>query len=80
MRLSMRWAERCKGGFQSSNLLFGIVQGGMYEKLRDESLKALRDIQFDGYAVGGLSVGEPKEDRARIVAHIVPRMPADKPR
>jgi queuine tRNA-ribosyltransferase len=80
MRLSMRWAERSKRVFQGSNLLFGIVQGGMYEKLRDESLKALRDIQFDGYAVGGLSVGEPKEDRARVVAHIVPQMPADKPR
>jgi queuine tRNA-ribosyltransferase len=80
MRLSMRWAQRCKRGFQSANLLFGIVQGGMYETLRDESLEALTDIQFDGYAIGGLSVGEPKEDRARIVAHSVPRMPADKPR
>jgi queuine tRNA-ribosyltransferase len=80
MRLSMRWAERSKRAFQGSNLLFGIVQGGMYEKLRDESLKALSDIQFDGYAIGGLSVGEPKEDRARVVAHIVPRMPTEKPR
>jgi queuine tRNA-ribosyltransferase len=80
MRLSMRWAERSKRAFQSANLLFGIVQGGMYEKLRDESLKALSDIQFDGYAIGGLSVGEPKEDRARVVAHIVPRMPPEKPR
>ena len=80
MRLSMRWAERSRRAFQGSNLLFGIVQGGMYEKLRDESLQALTDIQFDGYAIGGLSVGEPKEARARIVAHSVPRMPADKPR
>jgi queuine tRNA-ribosyltransferase len=80
MRMSMRWAERSKRAFQSSNLLFGIVQGGMYEKLRDESLKALTEIQFDGYAVGGLSVGEPKEARSRIVAHIVPRLPAQKPR
>jgi queuine tRNA-ribosyltransferase len=80
MRMSMRWAERSRRAFQSSNLLFGIVQGGMYERLRDESLKALTEIQFDGYAVGGLSVGEPKDARSRIVAHIVPRLPADKPR
>jgi queuine tRNA-ribosyltransferase len=80
MRMSMRWAERSKRSFQGRNLLFGIVQGGMFEHLRDESLTALRGIQFDGYAIGGLSVGEPKEDRARIVAHIVPQMPADKPR
>ena len=80
MRLSMRWAERSKRVFQSKNLLFGIVQGGMFEKLRDESLRSLVGTGFDGYAIGGLSVGEPKEDRARIVAHIVPQMPADKPR
>jgi queuine tRNA-ribosyltransferase len=80
MRLSMRWAERSKRSFEGRNALFGIVQGGMYEHLRDESLAKLVDIGFDGYAVGGLSVGEPKEDRSRIVAHIVPRMPADKPR
>jgi queuine tRNA-ribosyltransferase len=80
MRMSMRWAQRSRRAFQSSNLLFGIVQGGMYENLRDESLKALAEIQFDGYAVGGLSVGEPKEARSRIVAHIVPRLPAEKPR
>ena len=80
MRLSMRWADRSKKGFQSSNALFGIVQGGMHESLRDESLEQLVSIGFDGYAIGGLSVGEPKEARARIVAHIVPRMPAEKPR
>ena len=80
MRLSMRWAKRSKQSFGSSNALFGIVQGGMHEALRDESLQVLKDIQFDGYAVGGLSVGEPKEDRERIVAHIVPRMPEDRPR
>jgi queuine tRNA-ribosyltransferase len=80
MRLSMRWAERSKSAWQSANALFGIVQGGMYERLRDESLAALTGIGFDGYAVGGLSVGEPKDERARIVAHIVPRMPSDKPR
>jgi queuine tRNA-ribosyltransferase len=80
MRLSMRWAERSKKAFSSRNLLFGIVQGGMYEPLRDESLARLLEIGFDGYAVGGLSVGEPEEDRARIVAHIVPKMPAERPR
>jgi queuine tRNA-ribosyltransferase len=81
MRLSMRWAARSKRSFsEKRNLLFGIVQGGMYEPLRDESLKELVEIGFDGYAVGGLSVGEPKADRARIVAHLVPRMPAEKPR
>ncbi|OGA72625.1 MAG: tRNA guanosine(34) transglycosylase Tgt [Betaproteobacteria bacterium RIFCSPLOWO2_12_FULL_65_14] len=80
MRLSMRWARRSKQSFDSSNRLFGIVQGGMYERLRDESLEELKSIGFDGYAIGGLSVGEPKEDRERIVAHIVPRMPEDRPR
>jgi queuine tRNA-ribosyltransferase len=80
MRLSMRWARRSRDSFASSNALFGIVQGGMYEALRDESLEELKHIGFDGYAVGGLSVGEPKGERERIVAHIVPRMPADRPR
>ena len=80
MRLSMRWARRSKAGFQSQNSLFGIIQGGMYERLRDESLEELKSIGFDGYAIGGLSVGEPAEDRSRIVAHIVPRMPEDRPR
>jgi len=80
MRLSMRWAERSKKSWNSQNALFGIVQGGMYEPLREESLEKLKYIGFDGYAVGGLSVGEPKDERERIVAHIVPRMPADRPR
>jgi queuine tRNA-ribosyltransferase len=80
MRLSMRWARRSRDSFKSSNLLFGIVQGGMYEALRDESLEKLKQIGFDGYALGGLSVGEPEADRWRVVAHIVPQMPADKPR
>src|SRR5262249_24365602 len=62
------------------NALFAIVQGGMYEDLRDESLGALAAIGFPGYAIGGVSVGEPKEDMARIVAHVGPRMPADAPR
>jgi queuine tRNA-ribosyltransferase len=81
MQLSMRWAQRSKAAYEGSrNGLFGIVQGGMYEDLRDESLAALRSIGFDGYAVGGLSVGEPKEEMQRIQGHITPRLPADKPR
>jgi queuine tRNA-ribosyltransferase len=81
MRLSMRWAERSKRAHEgNSNALFGIVQGGMYEDLRDESLGALVALGFDGYAVGGVSVGEPKEDMARLVAHTAPRLPADRPR
>ena len=80
MRLSMRWARRSKDAWRGANALFGIVQGGMHERLREESLAALEAIGFDGYAVGGLSVGEPKEERARIVAHIVPRLPAERPR
>jgi len=81
MRLSMRWARRSKDAFAASkNALFGIVQGGMFESLRDESVAALARIGFDGYAIGGLSVGEPGEDRRRIVAHVVPRLPAGQPR
>ena len=81
MRLSLRWAGRSKRAHQgNANALFGIVQGGMYEDLRDESLAGLTGIGFDGYAVGGVSVGEPKEDMARIVAHTAPRLPQDKPR
>jgi len=80
MRLSMRWARRSRDSFDSGNALFGIVQGGMYEPLRDESLEELASIGFDGYAVGGLAVGEPKEERSRILAHLVPRMPSARPR
>ena len=83
MRLSLRWAERCKTAFsqlQNPNALFGIVQGGMYEDLRDESLAGLVGIDFDGYAIGGLSVGEPKADMMRVLAHTAPKLPADKPR
>jgi queuine tRNA-ribosyltransferase len=64
----------------SHNALFGIIQGGMFEDLRDLSLNALIDLNFDGYAIGGLSVGEPKEDMVRILAHTAPKMPANKPR
>jgi len=81
MRLSLRWAERSrKAHGDNPNALFGIVQGGMYEDLRDDSLGGLVDIGFDGYAIGGVSVGEPKEDMARIVAHAAPRLPANAPR
>ncbi|MDD4928672.1 MAG: tRNA guanosine(34) transglycosylase Tgt [Gallionella sp.] len=81
MRLSLRWAARSKAAHEgNSNALFGIVQGGMYEGLRDESLAELVGIGFDGYAIGGLSVGEPKEDMRRILAHTAPRLPVDKPR
>jgi queuine tRNA-ribosyltransferase len=80
MRLSMRWAKRSRNEWKSENALFGIVQGGVYEKLRDESLDELKAIGFDGYAIGGLAVGEPEEDRARIMVHVAPRLPADKPR
>src|SRR6185369_16773353 len=81
MELSLRWAERSKRAFsENPNALFGIVQGGMHERLRDRSLAGLTGIGFDGYAIGGLSVGEPKEDMERILAHITPKMPADRPR
>jgi queuine tRNA-ribosyltransferase len=81
MQLSMRWAARSKAAHEgNANALFGIVQGGMYEQLRDESLAKLTDIGFDGYAIGGLSVGEPKPDMLRILRHTAPRLPADRPR
>ena len=81
MRLSLRWAERSRRSHEGNpNALFGIVQGGMHESLRDESLAGLQRIGFDGYAIGGLSVGEPKEDMRRILAHTAPQLPADKPR
>jgi queuine tRNA-ribosyltransferase len=81
MRLSLRWAERSRRGHEGNpNALFGIVQGGMHEALRDESLAGLVQMGFDGYAIGGLSVGEPKEDMRRILAYTAPRLPADRPR
>ncbi|MDR1996432.1 tRNA guanosine(34) transglycosylase Tgt [Azonexus sp.] len=83
MRLSLRWAQRSRtehDKLENRNALFGIVQGGMYEDLREESLAGLDDIGFDGMAIGGLSVGEPKEDMARILDHLASRMPAHKPR
>jgi queuine tRNA-ribosyltransferase len=83
MRLSLRWAKRSRDEFdrlENPNALFGIVQGGMFEVLRDESLAGLVDIGFDGFAVGGLSVGEPKEEMARVLVHLAPRLPEGKPR
>lgn len=81
MELSLRWAKRSKNAHgDNPSALFGIIQGGMYEDLRDVSLDGLKEINFDGFAVGGLSVGEPKEDRERILDHLVPNMPDDKPR
>ena len=81
MQLSMRWAERSKRAHEgSANALFGIVQGSVYQHLRDQSLNELQRIGFDGYAIGGLAVGEPKADRRRMLAHCAPRLPADRPR
>lgn len=83
MRMSMRWAKRSRQTFQAidnPNALFGIVQGGMHEDLRTESLQGLIDIGFEGYAIGGLSVGEPKEDMLRILAHTTPQLPMQAPR
>lgn len=83
MRMSLRWARRSKDEFVrlgNPNALFGIVQGGMYEHLREESLEGLKEIGFHGYAVGGLSVGEPKEEMHRIMGKIVWQLPEDKPR
>ncbi len=82
MALSLRWAQRCQTEFanlENPNALFGIVQGGMFESLRDESLAGLEDLNFPGIAVGGLSVGEPKEDMLRVLQHIGPKLPANKP-
>ena len=83
MELSLRWAKRCLAEFgrlENPNALFGIVQGGMFEHLREESLNALVELDLPGYAIGGVSVGEPKEDMRRIMAHTPHRLPANKPR
>ena len=82
MRLSLRWAKRSKAEFdrgENPNALFGIVQGGMFTSLRDESLAELETMGFEGIAIGGLSVGEPKEEMLRILSHIGPRLPVAKP-
>jgi queuine tRNA-ribosyltransferase len=78
MRLSMRWAARSKKSWESGNALFGIVQGGVYPELRGESVERLKSIGFDGYAIGGLAVGEPKEERLKILE--TTRLPEDRPR
>lgn len=83
MELSLRWARRCLTEFthlENPNALFGIVQGGMFEHLREESLSSLVELDLPGYAVGGVSVGEPKEEMQRIMAHTPHRLPANKPR
>ena len=83
MELSKRWASRCMSEFQkleNPNALFGIVQGGMFENLRQESLEALVELDLPGYAIGGVSVGEPKEEMQRIMAHTPHRLPEHKPR
>jgi queuine tRNA-ribosyltransferase len=83
MAMSMRWAKRSKQAFEDSgnpNALFGIVQGGMFEDLREQSRQALESVGFHGYAIGGLSVGEPKEDMLRILNAVAPTLPSTKPR
>ena len=83
MELSLRWAKRCLAEFgrlENPNALFGIVQGGMFEGLREESLSSLVELDLPGYAIGGVSVGEPKEDMQRIMAHTPHRLPEHKPR
>ena len=80
MRLSLDWAELSKKANDSQSPLFGIVQGGMYKDLREESMKNLNKLDFDGYALGGLSVGEPSKIRNQIVSHMAPKMPSDRPR
>ena len=83
MELSLRWARRCITEFarlDNPNALFGIVQGGMFEHLREESLAALVEMNLPGYAIGGVSVGEPKAEMLRIMAHTPHRLPANKPR
>jgi queuine tRNA-ribosyltransferase len=83
MQLSLRWAQRSRDEFQrleNKNAQFGIVQGGMFEKLREESAAKLIDMNFEGYAIGGLSVGEPKEDMIRVLRHTAPLLPKEKAR
>jgi len=83
MELSLRWAKRCQIEFEklsNPNALFGIVQGGMFENLREESLNALVEMNFPGYAIGGVSVGEPKAEMLKIMAHTPHRLPENKPR
>ncbi|HLA75816.1 MAG TPA: tRNA guanosine(34) transglycosylase Tgt [Gammaproteobacteria bacterium] len=81
MELSLRWAARSKAAHSGSPAaLFGIVQGGMHDHLRSASLQGLTALGFDGYAIGGLSVGEPKDDRLRVLGNLLPHMPVHSPR
>jgi queuine tRNA-ribosyltransferase len=80
MQMSMRWAARCRAAHRSEGLLFGIVQGGMHLELRGESLAELERIGFDGYAIGGLSVGEPKAEMQAVLEGLVPQMREERPR
>jgi queuine tRNA-ribosyltransferase len=83
LELSLRWGERCKNEHEklgNKNALFGIIQGSMYRNLREKSLEGLLAIGFDGYAIGGLSVGEPKEEMMAVLDYLPDDMPADKPR
>ncbi|MGI9286143.1 MAG: tRNA guanosine(34) transglycosylase Tgt [Pseudomonadales bacterium] len=81
MQLSLRWAERCKMAHGDSDAgLFGIVQGGVYSDLRTESLQSLQALSFDGYAIGGLAVGESKHEMLAVLDQLSPQLPADKPR
>ena len=83
MEMSLRWAQRSRDRFDqlgNRNALFGIVQGGVFEELRQVSLEGLVKIGFDGYAIGGLAVGEPKQDMHRILEYVCPQLPSDKPR
>ncbi len=83
MQMSLRWARRCQVEFErlnNPNALFGIVQGGMFESLRAESAEALAQLNCHGYSIGGLSVGEPKEEMLRVLDFVAPHLPAHKPR
>ncbi|WP_440590220.1 tRNA guanosine(34) transglycosylase Tgt [Oceanospirillum sediminis] len=81
MAMSLRWAKRSKNAHgDNPSALFGIIQGGMYKDLREVSLEGLTDIGFDGYAIGGLSVGEPKEEMIRVLDYLPAMMPEDRPR
>ncbi len=83
MELSLRWARRCRDEFErlgNPNALFGIVQGGMFEGLRERSLAGLLELDLPGYAIGGLSVGEPKQEMLRVLAHVAPALPRERPR
>jgi queuine tRNA-ribosyltransferase len=80
MELSLRWAARCKTAHRTNKALFGIVQGGMHKDLREQSLQGLMALDFNGYAIGGLSVGESKLEMQHILAHTAPKMPMERPR